>query len=415
LDEEAVEAEATLVNAPEQLVRSFRFCRRNLKNMRLLTSALTPSGLWLRESALPLWASRGFDPDRGAFEEQLDFSGAAVINAPRRLMVQARQIIVYAAAALSGDYPPVAVLVSRATRAMIRDYLCADGQPGWVFSVDRSGRVVEPKRDLYAHAFVISALAWAMRLDPDPAFETALSATELILEDDFADAENGGYWDSIPRVDSLRRQNPHMHLLEAFVALYETTKRDNVLERGKKLVELSLTRFLDPATGALREFYSNTWRVHPRPGEGSVEPGHLFEWAWLLRRFEAVTGQDQTVATTSLIDMAIRYGFGDSRDRVVDEIGENGEIRAESSRLWSHAEALKALTTEATRGNLVHSHAIEPICRRLSDVYCRKEFEGGWIDHVDKKDRTLSMMMPASTLYHVYFGITSVETWIRGP
>ena len=381
--------------------------------MQDLSVTATYSAQWLRECALPLWASRGFDPERGAFEEQLDFTGSPVMSAPRRVMVQARQTSVYASAALSGLYPQGGALALRAARAMIRAYLAADGARGWVFSVDRAGRVVDAKRDLYAHAFVLFALAWVMRLERDPIFEAAARATMEVLDGAFADRVNGGYWDCLPRADDLRRQNPHMHLFEAFVALYETSRRADVLERCRTLHELALTRFFDPATGALREYFDNGWAVHPRPGAGSVEPGHLFEWAWLLRRYEAISGQDQSEPVAALIGMAVRKGLDVPRGRIVDEIGEDGQVRAASSRSWPHAEALKALTEEAALGNGDHSHAIAPILIRLRDIYCRRELNGGWFDHVDGEDRPISKIMPASTLYHVYFGITSVEKYMR--
>ena len=377
--------------------------------MPKLSKTATRSALWLRESALPLWGSRGFDAERGLFEEQLDFSGAPVTSVPQRVMVQARQTSVYAAAALSGVYPQGAALALRAARAMIDVYLAADGAGGWVFSVDRAGRIVDAKRDLYAHAFVLFALAWIMRLERDPVFEAAATATLEMIDKAFADPVSGGYWDCLPRADDLRRQNPHMHLFEAFVALYETTRRDDVLERCRGLRELALTRFFDPATGALREYFDNRWAVHPRPGAGSVEPGHLFEWAWLLRRYEAISGQDQSKPVAALIGLAMRHGLDAARGRIVDEIGEDGRVRAASSRSWPHAEALKALTEESVRGNPNYSLAIAPILARLSDVYCRNELEGGWVDHVDAEDRPIGKTMPASTLYHIYFGLAAVE------
>ena len=156
---------------------------------------------------------------RGAFEEQLDFAAAPVLTTPRRVMVQARQISVYAAAALSGRYPEGAPLALRAARSMIATYLNADGAPGWAFAADRAGRIVDSRRDLYAHAFVLFALAWAMRLERDPAFEAAVDATLAFLDDAFADPVHGGYWDCLPRADEKRRQNPHMHLFEALIAL----------------------------------------------------------------------------------------------------------------------------------------------------------------------------------------------------
>ncbi len=364
---------------------------------------------WLRERALPLWASRGFDRRRSAFEEQLDFSGEPVISAPRRMMVQARQISVYAAAALSGAFPAGAEIALHAARSMIDGYFEADGAPGWTFSCDRSGRVVDAKRDLYAHAFAIFGLAWAMRLERDRRSEAALAATFDVLDRHFADVENGGYWDCLPRPDALRRQNPHMHLFEACLALHETTRRDEPLERCLKLRDHIVSHCVDPSTGAIREHFDDRWNVHPSPGEGSVEPGHLFEWAWLLRRFEAASGLNQDEPVSAMVATAMRTGLDAARGRIVDEVGEDGRVRAASSRSWPHTEALKALVTESKRTGTDHSGTLAAILTRLRGVYCVDRLEGGWIDHVDAEDVPISKVMPASTLYHLYFGIASLE------
>ena len=134
--------------------------------MQRLSDAIVHSSRWLRECALPLWASSGFDERRDAFEEQLEFSGAPVAGVARRLMVQARQVSVFAAAALSGVFFDGAKVSLRAARSMIDTYFESDGAPGWAFSADQLGRLVDAKRDLYAHAFAIFAIAWAMRRSP---------------------------------------------------------------------------------------------------------------------------------------------------------------------------------------------------------------------------------------------------------
>jgi mannose/cellobiose epimerase-like protein (N-acyl-D-glucosamine 2-epimerase family) len=241
-----------------------------------LSDAIAYSSRWLREFALPLWASSGFDERRDAFEEQLEFSGAPVAGVARRLMVQARQVSVFAAAALSGVYSDGAIMSLRAVRSMIDTYFESDGAPGWTFSADQLGRLVDVKRDLYAHAFAIFAIAWAMRLERDRRFENVLARTLGFLDHSFTDRASGGYWDCLPRPDSLRRQNPHMHLFEALLTLYETTRRDDVLERCHNLHQLALSRFFDAGTGAMREYFNNKWIVHPAVGAGSVEPGHSF-------------------------------------------------------------------------------------------------------------------------------------------
>jgi mannose/cellobiose epimerase-like protein (N-acyl-D-glucosamine 2-epimerase family) len=381
--------------------------------MRHLSDATADCSRWLRDCALPLWATRGFDERHSAFEEQLDFSGSPVMGVARRLMVQARQVSVYAAAALSGAFPEGAALSLRAARSMIDTFFECDGAPGWAFSSDRSGHLVEAKRDLYTHAFAIFALAWAMRLDRDRRFEAALAGTLGFLERCLADGVSGGYWDCLPRPDGLRRQNAHMHLFEAYLALYETTRRDDVLELCQNLHELALRRFYNPSSGAIREYFDKHWIVYPVPGAGRVEPGHLFEWAWLLRRFEVATGLNQDHLISGLINAGLRTGLEVARGRVVDEIGEDGEVRSASSRFWPHGEAVKALTEETRNGSQDYSAMIAPILTRLRTVYCLDRLEGGWVDHVDADDNPISKMMPASTLYHAYFSISSAETICR--
>ena len=113
---------------------------------------------WAVDDALPFWATAGFDGSNGRFEERLAFAGDPLPSVPIRLMVQARQIYVYATAARLDWYPRSAGLVERAFDSMVRDFQAADGKEGWVFSIDRRGTVVDARRELYAHAFELFAV-----------------------------------------------------------------------------------------------------------------------------------------------------------------------------------------------------------------------------------------------------------------
>jgi mannose-6-phosphate isomerase len=359
---------------------------------------------WLCRRALPLWAEAGFDAKLELFHESLGFDGAPNVPAPRRLMVQARQISVYAAAWQAGRFPEGAELALRAMRRTLEAYFEADGAPGWIFSISADGKLVDAKRDLYAHAFALFALAWALRLDNDKQFRMARDKTLAFLSDSFADPLHGGYWDCLPRPDALRRQNPHMHLFEALIALQQTSGRDDILHLCGKLHSLALTRFHDPRTGALREFFDNGWSVYPGAGQGSVEPGHLFEWSWLLRQYERISGESQSDPVKAMIEMAVRYGLTSPTGRIVDEISEGGALRTSASRSWPHCEALKALAEETLRGATRFSGSFPAIANRLLDRYCVSDLRGGWIDWLDADDCRISKEMPASSLYHIYYG-----------
>ena len=368
---------------------------------------------WITHQALPLWSTAGFDATTDSFEERLTFDHQVEPDAPRRLMVQARQISVFARATIEGDFPAGADLAKRAGHAMIARYLEADGKPGWVFSVDRSGRVVDGTRDLYAHAFVIFALAWLTRVANSPVVEDAIAKTLAFLDLAFADPVAGGYWDSLPRKDALRRQNPHMHLFEALIELAEVAPSPALIARCRALDGLALAHFLDPETWALREVFHDDWRVAPRGGQGSVEPGHQMEWAWLWARYAAISGDDRRSVVSGLINRALETGVDRIAGRIVDECGEDGVVRKHTSRSWPHAEALKAMMIEVPHARRDLLGVYKRIYHRLLHKYCNSSLGGGWIDQLDDQDMRASTSMPASSLYHIYFGLKSIRTLLE--
>ena len=69
-----------------------------------------------------------------------------------------------------------------------------------------------------------------------------------------------------------RRQNPHMHLLEALLALHVATSEKNWLRRAGVLVDLFRRRLVDPATGALIEFFTADWQQAPGTGARCASP-----------------------------------------------------------------------------------------------------------------------------------------------
>ena len=132
---------------------------------------------WVLDQALPLWGGIGFDSARGAFVERLTFEGAPLLSAPRRAMVQGRQIYVFSHAAMLGWWPEGETIALEAAHRLIDRYHGADGAPGWVFAVHPDGAICDPKRDFYAHAFALFGLAWAYKLAPEPRFLSTALAT----------------------------------------------------------------------------------------------------------------------------------------------------------------------------------------------------------------------------------------------
>jgi len=354
----------------------------------------------MREQALPLWATSGFDAEAGRFEEGLTFERKPRRQVPIRLLVQARQIFVYAVAARRQWHPGAKQLVERAFAAMKRDYFRPDGRDGWAFSIARDGSVVDPTRDLYAHAFVLLAVASYVRATGEKEALAVAQDTIAFVDREMTAPLGGGYLESLPSREGPRRQNPHMHLFEAMLALWECSGDRRFLERGEQLFDLLLTRFFQDRQGVLLEYFDSALR--PLTGAGAtVEPGHHFEWCWLLRRYESASGDGRVGSVLErLYAHAGRAGF-DTDGLLVDEVRPDGAIAKASRRLWPMTEAIKCDLAEARRGRMGAMERATTSTQALHRHFLAPAPHGGWVDRLEPDGTPLGDFMPATSLYHL--------------
>jgi mannose/cellobiose epimerase-like protein (N-acyl-D-glucosamine 2-epimerase family) len=354
---------------------------------------------WTIEEALPFWATTGFDFRRGGFHERLLMDGTPDVAAHKRLRVQARQIYVFSHAAALGWFPDGTAIALRAFDYMIDRAQSPDGLPGFVQLLSPDGSVSDATRDTYDHAFVVLACAWLAHASGDAQVRGVLDTTM-----DFIDAalamSDGGFREAVPSRPG-RRQNPHMHMFEAMLALHETHARADGLERAAVIAGLLEERFIDPATGLLCEHFTDTWEPQSGAAGTSVEPGHAAEWSWLLRRHERLAGLPRGRRASALLAGALgmacpRTGF------LVDEADRLGTIRRDSRRCWPQTELAKAWMGEAEAGSEVASAVARASLRRLADHYVGRPFDAGWTDCFAADGTVACDTVPASTLYHVF-------------
>lgn len=157
---------------------------------------------------------------RGCFFERMDWTGQPIAAVPHRVMVQARQIYVFAHAADVGWYPDGARLAEIAMASLVRNYYEGEDRlSSFAFSVDSHGSIVSDVRDAYAHAFVLFAIAWLYRLNGERHLLTIAEKTIAFIDATLEDPVHSGVFDTFPLTDRCKRQNPHMHLLEAYLVL----------------------------------------------------------------------------------------------------------------------------------------------------------------------------------------------------
>lgn len=361
---------------------------------------------WAVEQALPLWATTGFDEAQRQFVERIGFDGTPLLHAPRRVMVQARQIYVYGLAHREGWFPGGERLVERAYGELVRRY--GDGTEGWAFSTDRDGAVVDPTRDLYAQAFVLLGLATVRQLGggSEP---LRLARQTLAFMDAHMATPAGGYVEAWPGAGGRRRQNPHMHLLEALLAWHALAPDAGFDRRAGAILDLLMRRFLvrRGEDAALVEYFDDD--LNPLGGpDFTFEPGHHFEWVWLLDQAVQLTGRSCAVEADALWRSAIRHGFR-ADGCIIDEVTMSGRPCVQSVRLWPLTEALKACGSGRPTPPGGAARIRDGLAATLVDTFLLPAPSGLWFDHFDETGRLKNDNAPASSLYHLCCALSQLS------
>ena len=358
---------------------------------------------WLEDCAWPLWLEHGVDWKRRAFHEHVDLASLRCRAEFRRLRVAARLNYVFSKAAGHG-VPGARDAVSLGLDFLRGPARLADGGFAWRFDLDN--RPIDHTRDLYDHAFVLLAFAAATPVvGAESLHAEAVALTEYIAEN-FAHPA-GGYEESIPSA-MPRRQNPHMHLLEALLAAHDAFGDELFFDRAEELVLIFLSRLFQAAEGALPEYFDAALAPQREAGRFLVEPGHHYEWVWLLdwyARSAAATGRparpELRQASDSLFAFAGKCAVDPIAGLVVNSVWSDGSPRDGDFRLWPQTERLKA---EARRENAASDHLAPAL------VALGKHFEGVrpglWIERLDADGHGGGDPAPASSLYHLTAALT---------
>lgn len=367
---------------------------------------------WIKHHALPLWQRVGFDRAHGGHYERLLPTGAPDLESSVRVRVQARQAFFYAVSFDRGWCPEGKQHALNLMR-FIRQYAThPSAVAGYTHLLDKNFSLVDTKQDLYDHAFFILANTWCYRAFGD---EAALYEAEVLVEylDNNFGTENGG-WIEGDYPYACRRQNPHMHLFEAFMALYDATKNTKWLFRVGKLFNLFETRFFDSKQQVLYEFFEDDWsRSKGQRGE-IVEPGHMMEWVWLLDWYHRRSGKAVKKYTHALYNKAFEIGV-DKQGLLYDAVAPDGRIIDANKRCWGLTEYIKASLVQVRAGDINAPERVLQGVDNLFKYYLCATTPGSFVDQRGAQNELLVDFAPASTLYHIIVAATELIDHCHSP
>lgn len=357
--------------------------------------------LWMKHKALPLWSTLGRG-SLGLFLEAIE-PDKGPVSRPVRARTQTRQVYVYSRAGALGWSGPWETVSQEGLLAFCN----FNGRPDGFFRtlVGLDGVPLDETVSMYDQAFALFALASAKSAGLRGDWE----ARAIELHDALVGSwpEGGGLTEVS---DKPFQSNPHMHMLEACLAWEETSGEHIWAEMADRLVLLATTYFIDRGGGFLREFFASDWTPAPSGDGQIVEPGHQFEWCWLMTRYALKRGDPKAMAAAQTLYESGKRGIDLKRAIALDSMNETGGDLSERARLWPQTEWLKAALIlaevnegAARKGYLADAEAaLEALGKYLRP-------EGLWHDKLTR-DGFVNEPAPATSLYHIMAAFEQLRT-----
>ena len=359
---------------------------------------------WLVNAAYPLWARHGVDSSNGGFFEVLGQDGVGLPLA-RRARVHPRQVYAFAQAGAFGWAGDVAGIVGRGMEYFTAHYRRSDGLFRALAAPD--GTILDDRALLYDQAFALLGLAAAAAaLDARAEFESRALELRGLIEHRLGTPD--GSLRSEESADAVRESNPHMHLLEACLAWSEIGDDAGWAAWARRLADLALTRFIRKDSGTVGESYTAAWQPAPGRAGRIVEPGHQFEWAWLLLRCESLHPAPLRESALRLLALGERYGV--RHGVAINALFDDFTVADANARFWPQTERLKAALLAATLTGEVNYWSMAHAAAASFFPYLKTAVSGLWFDVQQPDGALIIEPAPASTFYHLVGALAALNT-----
>ncbi|QNT77807.1 AGE family epimerase/isomerase [Entomobacter blattae] len=372
---------------------------------------------WLLDQAFPIWGTIGCDgdkdsPARFGAQEYLTLQGLPAHPPFKRLRVQARQLYSFVQASFLGWEE------GRVRADGIYHFMQNAALPGggWAKTLTPTGEILDKTADLYDIAFVIFSFSWYGRLTKkaEP-IEKAQETIRWLYKT--MQGQNGGFENTFPVGKESRQQNPHMHLLEAALALYEVTKNPVDLFFAEDLIDLFKMYLFNKKNHTLGEFFEKNWQPCRQQGH-LVEPGHHYEWIWLLSEYSRLTRYSMLPYIERLYTFNSKFAIHPETGLIYDSVDNVGHVKKASSRLWVQTEALRAETAVYAFSSFPRDkvqHHIIQLVKALLFRYFHPQYcpAGMWADQLDEHHNPVGDKIPASSFYHIIAGYCELHKLMK--
>jgi len=305
------------------------------------------------------WLAHGPDKENGGIYGFHDIKGVPDKNADKGLIQQARHLWFFSLLRKENFNNPSNLAVLDDICHNIYNFIITkfrDPEDNlFYFSVSANGNQVKSDiKQFYANAFAIYALSQYGMTFPkhsEQSKEYALNCFHAMVTKGF-DSDFGGYdqsqdpwyFSAKERQDKVTKDyNTHLHILEAFTALYLFTKDSEVKEKLNSLTDIFLNKMIS-SRNYIHLRFKGDWTPY---GDPIVSYGHDLEAIWLLKEaMDALGRNEEATAIKKLIKVgahSAKKGFDSDKGGYFEEGVPNGDVIKSRKIWWVQAEALNGL------------------------------------------------------------------------
>jgi len=293
----------------------------------------------LHDNILSYWMKYGVEKEGKGFYGAVDLKNEPVLSANKTSVLNARILWTFAAAAKKYPGKGYEEIAHKAYRVVCEDF--ADKEHGGFYmELNADNEVANDIKHTYAQAFVIYSLSKYYESNPATEVMDRVQDFFYFLDKKTKDPEHIGYLESFTRDWSIyeenrmadnnepKSMNTHLHLLEAYAAVYKIWKDDLVKQRLTELLNIFINNIIRE-DGHLGIFFTGEF-AETDSSKAICSFGHDIEASWLLWEAAEILG-DESIKTKikplllKMADAVLRVG-----------VDKDGGLFLESTRYGSH-------------------------------------------------------------------------------
>jgi len=309
-----------------------------------LTNYLKVFTYELHDNILSYWMKYGVEKDEQGFYGAVNLNNEPVLSANKTSVLNARILWTFAAAAKKYRGTGYDEIAHKAFRVITEDF--ADKEHGGFYmELSSDNQVANDIKHTYAQAFVIYSLSKYYEFNPETEVMDKVQDFFYFLDKKTKDPEHIGYLESFTRNWKIyeenrmadnnepKSMNTHLHILEAYAAVYKIWNDDLVKQRLTELLEIFIHNIIRK-DGHLGIFFSEEFS-ETDSSKAICSFGHDIEASWLIWEAAEILGVESITAKIKplilkMADAVLRVG-----------VDKDGGLFLESTRYGSHVRTNK--------------------------------------------------------------------------